>query len=1744
MALAEAINIHPTEEFNVNPITPTQDEPFNVDNTQESNPAPITPEVAATRSSKFKYGLGELIQQSKDEIYQGLINGEESNIRTQVSGEIDKRKQEQTQKLIAQVVGNKGGPLTSQETSGLVQIIGNMTPKTDPASVFEEAYGKQFMSTLEKTADRNPDNFFNDARKQNPEEVASILNTHTGLVSKREYAITLAENIEAEVHSQGWTPWLADRAKEAVPFYKDAKLRGNADVSIFSGFGLGYNLEEQRKTLLRLPFDEYKTALNGIANTLRKDNPGIAAEFVRSVVGMSSDEVFVDNLELPTSLIGTGIVGSITKAGYRVIRGGAAVAAEDIPKLVRRNMMTGEVISETPLKDVQKAAKDLVIAGGDQGVSKSSLEAAAGDLQEAAVTRATTNAVSEAKGYPRATEKAIEALPEVLRTDIAEVRAAPGRFGQDLVNRIEENSNTITTQFLDAVKTISKVERLPEIMSNETAVRAILESIKDTYKGLRNSVLDISKPYKEPIANTWLADMRIGKNDGTFFEQRSVAENFAKFHGLTDAEVLPGYETKFTKDAVRAAKLEKDIAVAEKGIASNQKILDDTKASEKARTRAGEQVEGLTEFRDKYVTELNSLNQKTTVEQQGLGFYIKVTKPINETDPVVRSFIAETKNTKIPDGAIQRFFTNFLGKYRTPEEVLSLAERQNRLISTYTPSVYFDIMKENAIAINSIRASRFSPGRKKWKEWQRVLENGQTIKDPNSTDEVGGYFFKSPQELEEKYLQWFNRLPDRDEIVAYFEFKRGMEMDRMFRNIAEHRNQQRVGAETHKIVTTDAEGKQTASPEFSGVTRKKLSSTEDNVLIMGDKLGDERVRSLQLMSTADRKALQEEIDKGSYKFIELYAPEHRPLNGFGEKVGNTRVRYVLAKTSEVRQLDWNQIPRRGGGHIEYEYDWYIKQAKIMADDIGGKHWYEGDTTIMPIQLRAMGEKVAEHLNKVRELLKDKKPDEARDYSNRNLHIDWEKVNGWFTSGKDAEGKFKPAQISLREPIRVIHKNETLVNVDKELERRYAGFKNGMKEGSLAKQAQVEFSGQRDAYDVFTLKDVGTRHNPLYQVAPAEMVDPITTMNRGLTRIAKSNFLDDYKTMSVEHWLKQASTHLDATDSEIWHSPYYYFNYGKFKTNTPPDVKAALEASRIHTLQLTGVPSSTDALLHSYSQKLADSVYKNLGPKGIVIDPSWMLPKIRDPFRFIRSVIYNAKMGLFNIPQFIVQAGNYSNIYGIAGHKFAAPGTYAAQLHFWSTVNSHPAIIDHLDTLATKLIMPGAVRWRPGEFKEAMQELHKTGFGTVRGEYAVVDNPASEKIIGDGIHTFLDWGQFPVRAGERNSRYGAWYTAYKEFREANPTGRITDEDRAAIFQRADLLNVNMSRASNSALHTGWKSVPTQFYTYQIRLFELFYGSRLTTTERARMFATNAALYGVPMATGLTGLPFADFLRKKSMEGSYGNDPYVVGDKLLPSLAMEGLVSAIGAVVTGKGDPRAGTWFDVGPRYGSKGFEFLGGMNSYDKGYMDIIGGPAWSVAKGTAEQKDGLMNLVGSMLHDGGELFPPTVEDVIDIFKEITSVNTAMRTIAAAQVGHWISKREAYLADTSTGHAVFSAISGLKDQQINDIQTMTASMRDQKDYETKMEKMFDKEFRRGVLAQKDNPEQAKKYFTRATRILELGGYPEDRLSEVVAKAVRDNQSILDKVSFDFYIKKAPDALKEQRGEAMQRLLKLKETRGQE
>ncbi len=1704
------------EEFNVNP--PVEEQTFPVDPSVHAVGPTSSPQTLDERSTKIKYGLGDILKKTKEEIYQGLANGDEPTMREQAAGEIDKRKGVAVGNLLKQATANKGGPLTPEETSGLVDIIKNLSSTTDPQTVFEEAYGKQFVGEIEKAAQRMPDNVLEEANTLNPEEIAKQMTESSSMVAKRERLFTRLQDAEDEVKHQSMIGWGYDQLKGMVPGYHDVQLRENVSgVGVFAGGLLGENLEAQRDALLKMPISEMDRELDRILPSMDA-NPSLKVEFLHAMIGNKERDIMFQNL---STVIDAANVG-IGKAGVKMAK--------------RVFTREGKVV-----EDAAKAIKDMERAAADPNASKSTIEASAGDLKESAITRGVSDATEEARGAPDVTKRGIESLNSVHRLDFDKVKANPGTRGQDIVNRMKEMYDSVGPMLQKAAE-ISKVERLPEIMSNEVYVRAIVDKMKDSYVGMRNAIIDTSKPYRENLAGNWYVDYLLGHSDGTYFTNRSTAENFVKEMGFGDASIHEGSNIARANKGKTYYLPEKSV----KGLSGEANPnfgyeIKDGKPTFFSDVENRVEVQPSTKP-DVGLVPVEITGQKAafgnpivTVEQQGLGYFIKITKPINETDDVVRDVIASSKNTQAPMKGVQSTINAFIGKYRTPEETLSKADRANRLISTYNPNELINMLVENSPNIGRLASAapaRFSKGRRKWDEFVRVIENGQELWDVNLKSK--GHFFDSPEELESAYMSWFKRLPDEDEIMAYFEFKRNMEIDRGFRNMAEHRNETRVGAQTQRI-TVNKDGETIAAPEFSGVMRNKLSGSKDNIAFIGKESGYESVKSLGKMTITEKNEINQLINEGYYKLVEIYNPELRPLKGFGN-IEDQRIRFVLARNLESKELSWEHIPRRGGGHVEYDFNYSLKQAVVKNDKVSGDNWYEGDITLMFSNSYKQAVAFAKNLDHVRRLLDAEDEVRAKEYATRMLHIPWKTVKAWFEGEIAEDGTFKGARLSKKERIQVVQKGDSIVNMDDDLERRYANFRNGMKEGSLARQNKIEFSQERDAHDMYSLENKGTSENPLYDMVPAEKVDPITTMNRGLNSIAKSNFLDDYKTMAVEHWLQQAKKYMSASEEEIRHSPFYYFREAKFRPDADALAKGQLEAARAHILQLVGQPSDTSNKLQRISQKLADAGEKLAGPNSVLAN-EWDLSRLSDPVKFVRSMAYHVKMGMANIPSFLVQMGNYSNIFGIAGPKYAAPGTIGAQLHFWSRVNSNPEIINYLDNLATKLVVPGASRWKPGEFKEALEEFKKTGFGNVGGEFAALDDPMNAKLFNKGKDAFLEMSSYFVRNGERNSRYGAWYTAFKEFRDAKPFGRITEQDRSDILQRADLLNINMSRASSSALHTGIMSIPTQFLTYQIRAFELFTSKRLTWAERGRMFFVNSLLYGIPMGVGLTGIPAGDRFRQEMMEAGY-----VVGDNFFKSTLMEGLPSAIGAVISGKGDPKAGTWYDVGSRLGSRGLEFLGGVNKADKTTIDILGGPAYSIVKGTLEQSYGFLNVIANLGKKDSELFPTVAEDYIDLLKEITSVNSAFRTYAALTTGRWISKKEAWLADATPAQAIISGLTSFKDQRIDDIQTLRAATSDQKAWEKQIESMFLREYRRGTVAlQTGDNEQSKKFFTRANILLTRYGYPEDLISALISRASKDNESIQEKVEYNYYTKQSPN--RDQGMDSLVRTQKVKERQAQ-
>lgn len=1587
-------------------------------------------------------------------------------------------KENELRQQAAASINTKANDLIRERINKQVEATGTITPgeldlitkavRANPNTVFEQAYAKEYMQYVDKVFNYDPDLFIGDSVKEVPEAVSMSKDIGKTAVFRYKFALKQAEDANIEKDGQTWVGWTADRVKELIPFYTDVKLRGLLEnvPFVMSGLG-GSNLYQIRESLMNEPSDEvYAQNFNRIMTKLKKDNPGLAIHFATSMAHMSTSDIVLGNVFsiVDASMIKPGTVAAIARRGFRAMD--TAMAVKDITKAVERVALT----------DSPKAAEAVVLD-------------AAGAADEAAVKSVVDTTAKTFAGKPVEQRAALEAMPSALRADQAALREnVPTRISQNLINKIMDSSDSLITKLQDTMANIMRVRRIPAIEAAEEAIRAVKDRAKEMYPGLKNAVLDVSDLVYNNITNTHSVQLKIGNPQGALFANFNTAQNYFKtLHGLQDV----------------------------------------------------------------------------AIERQGFGFYGRLSLPLRETDNIIRDALLATKNSTSPAS----WLNGWVGWLRTPEETMSIEHAINRKIATYTSSKLMQLAKESAKEINKLSnwALPGSTRKKQWYDWEKVVKQSSENWAPDVLEKTPynkGYFYRTIGELDDGYQKLVGRLPSDREISAYFAFVRTHELDRIFREVAVQRNYQRIGGQMHMFWQPPVapSSRKVESQWFAGVVQNELPGGNDAVMIAISKAGKERIVNAEYLhaNARLRNVVQKGIDEGRYKVVRVIDPEQRPFKDYGKtygpgevlnfptKVGNERVRYVISNNVNTRNFKFGElVPRRGGPHIEYDYDFYIKQPILHVQRLGNtvRHMYEGDRTIMPIGIRAMGEDVANKLDTIRELMASKRVAEAKDYAENvaKLGVEWKEIRSWFVR-KKVNGVLQPPRINMTEKIQVVPRNKMTEDMSKALEEKYKGtFFDGTKRGSDARQFQVEYTGQRDAWEVFSLRDEGTRHNPLYHVEPAKTIDLIPSMNRSMSRIVQNTFLDDYKIFSIEHWLREAEPFLKTSIEDIRGAPFHTFTNPEWKGGADIEKKNALLAQHFQIRQLLGISNAADNLLQSAAQKLYDSLYKSLGPlkfdknklydtaavlenaaHGVLLAAPYLLSKIAKWPDFLRAITFHAKLGMFNPVQLIVQLQTYTTIMGVAGFKNAGAGTMAAMLHGLSRLNKKPGIIDGMDRMATKF------GWKAGEFKEAMALLDRTGFGILGGEYAMLDSHLMPKMISSGAHNFLEAGTMFFKGGEKSVRHGAWYTAYREFRNVNPVKKITDQDLRTILNRADLLSVNMSRASSSALHTGVFSLPSQFLSYQLRAFELFTGKRLNWVERGRLLATYAGFYGVPTATGILGYPFGDHIRQYALENNY-----VVGDSYFTTL-MEGIPSMLTALTVGE-------HYNFGDRFGTQGFEWLREAMRSDKPMWDIFGGAAYSTLSKTWENSDGFRKMMAGLIRGDGE-FTPKVEDFGDLFKEISSVNNTWKMVMALNTGKWFSSRETYMGDASAGNAVFQYLTGLTPQQIADLQRTTLTIKSREEQWKYADNFFTKEFRRGLREQdNNNPEQAKQFFSRAFNVLKILDYPQERYGHTISNATKDYESLIDRLDFSMYLKDVPESQKGALLDAYRRKKSLEESK---
>jgi hypothetical protein len=1692
------------------------DEPISIDT--GSVPNPITEDAAAARASKAHLGLGTVTGKSFDDIKNALQQGREKDFRQEAAEKVTALDyQSRQQKLFEMLNRGQVDPDSANEL-----ITRYSLEQADPDTIIEKGYAGAYFQAVGDA--NNPFTRYSDQgqhQQEIPEAVKMLHRTGASVVASREYFNTKLEDAESALQSQSTGGYIVDQMKQLFQPYNEMKLRGLSDDNGWTLNFLGTALKKEVDEILGLPLDEAKAKFEPIFQHLLETNPSLALMVAHYATGQSTDAETMDNIFSGLGLADVGALGvQGVKGARRLMFGRARQATEDI---VRSSELVPHV------------SPPVAVAVGQ------------GDLRTAAVQQAAENFVADTKGTIDPMQRARESMPTIFRNDQKAMRGDPGNLGTDFINRMDEESAKLEGGLLEQVEETARMNRVPELTASKMHFDKMAEEIKNAYPATANSFMNVKGPVWDPFGASWFAARIFGRNTAEYFASIGEAKNWAR-----------------SKDIALAEKIRKDVTIRRK-VGGFTAIRPGTEES----YLAGAEI--------KHIRELG---------KSGHGYYITDLVPIDETSPTMRSFLGTTKNATTPLDWTGGYIDAVVGwLIRSPDETQSADQQIARKIATFAPSNYFNMIRDNTRNIRNLApASSWKAaftGRKAWRQFEQVLRHAQDMRDPSTGDK--GWFFDGVGQLEDHYNTHFDRLPTEHEAAAYFEFKRLVEADRWFRTMSLVRNKQRIGIQSHTVILEGKDGP-IKLPAFEGKRLTELPHGEDTVLFLKRDPDHTRMHAGNAMPAALRAEAEQDLKEGKGQVFEIYNTEERPFRNLNFRVrgrlnkdisvGNAKVRYVFARRAETRPLDLStQIPRRFGGHLVPDYQFAIKQANMQFDPVTNTWHYEGDKLAYFVGNHALGQEFANKMNIHQALMREGKEEEALQYARDHLHIPAEDLHADYKEKIHPVTHEKvPPRWSKDEPFHVVdmQKGQNIMDLGKEaLESRYTKilngkvktkFRDGTTSGNLARQSIVEFTGQRDAYEMHEVANRGTAMNPMYHLDPANLIDPMPMLHRGLSRIMRTLQLDDYKIQAIEHWLF-AKNYLDPATGQmvgaanfmkdpldaIQHSPFHYWNNLEWKKGfqtSNAKLWALMTGDKMKIQMFLGNPNWVDGIMRNIERDVTDSIYRKVGQAAQERVPTWMIGKLTSGPVVLRNILYSAKMGFFAPRQFFLHA--VTGINAMLIDPIHAPhGSLGAMFHGFGAINAHPNVLAHYDMLASKSGL-----FKPGDWIAFRQGLHNSGFLKIEeGQHAFKDSLMSSQAITSKGQSFLHAGTAPFRGGVTTVKTISWYMAAAEWRNGKlgrtitgsrwtaktgikPVGAPGREDFNRILNRADDLAHNMTRASSSAIQKGFTSFGSQFTSFNQRVLELLVGKRLTVPEKIRLFFGYSAFYGLPAAGGIIGL-------SKAVRGlMQGNDPftgqpYIPGQNITSTLIMEGMVAT--ALYKGTGNV-----YNIGESFGAKDLDFADKIFNENPTWYDLWGGAALHGVQNTGEALTPFIQWADTLLNNDDERFRLTPQHFVGVVKEISSVNYAWRAYMGVVTGRWLSRNMAYLNNTSATNALIANFFGVSTQDTADIYAKSQEIHNWREMELQATKHISNEVEmefQAVAAKNWN--EAKVHHMNAKVYMQ--GIPEQQRNTVMTRIYKGlEETLKDKVDLEYYLgRDRPDSMRKSGIDAWSEILKMKQ-----
>ena len=747
-----------------------------------------------------------------------------------------------------------------------------------------------------------------------------------------------------------------------------------------------------------------------------------------------------------------------------------------------------------------------------------------------------------------------------------------------------------------------------------------------------------------------------------------------------------------------------------------------------------------------------------------------------------------------------------------------------------------------------------------------------------------------------------------------------------------------------------------------------------------------------------RKYNPQKLQEEGYVFVELDRIVSVPY-----REGNVYVKNIIVRKSElsVRPLSNAQINYRAGGHRMYSPNvrWFVKQATVLrqADSqetfLGAARTWKGATN--KAELADWVERHNHGIRIMRELRDGtRSEDEAR-----------EALEGLVDDADSFFNDVEDGVIGLDEFFEAVG--------DRELPSAYAQGRMPIIEGE-----DDAVPGFLSSVETQGRMYYSPKGKPLTNVEGEELptLDAYDTVNTALGSVANLVGLSTYKQRAMGKWIKTYGNYLDVAGRKSFSRQ---FVEGQFRRDTPTPIVNAAEQQRqtiMRTLNWT-TPEQMKAKtltrnLINYLEEKNTFTTRNASKLINWVDQSDFMSKLR-------GLVFDSKLGLFNIAQFPMQITTMLAATSIDPRK-GMQAMYATP--FLRAMNTKYNDMDSfVEALQGRTFGFGSTE----EFVDMASELRRSGFLDVNSSQVQINDmnlSTGFNLTGSKITDVRELGRTFFYEAERWNRTTAWQMGWRRAREKYPNVN-RQEFLERVFQEAEDLSLNMTEASSAMYQKGIFSIPTQFWAYQNRILEAAFGRQFTPREKMRLILGQAFLYG---SAGIPGVA----LISEYFKGKSGAAPTLKDTPV--AFAMDrGFIDTVIQMATGNDlafSERAG----IGHFHTDVVRELFGLGRYGDESTFEVLGGASASIFWDTSQDLMKLFKWMAVEAGAGQPMGPVTRQQATNLFRNISTVNNSLKAYALWKFGILESSSGKTLFAEGTTSDAIAAFLGIPMGEVQDI----------------------------------------------------------------------------------------------------------------